>query len=108
MNEPTDTPVPFGAKLRALFTLSKTATNEEKKLVLETTKEVLEDKASAGWGSISFKELSNYVASRLQDSVRTSSFTDAFAYAKAILIAEESVKTITTSSGDYFYWSESE
>lgn len=108
MDEPTNTPVPFPAKLRATYRLSKLATSKEKKLVLETTKEVLEEKASESWESISFEVLAKYVAERLQGSVRTTSFRDAFAYATAILIAEGVPKDNHVSRGDYFYWSKSE
>lgn len=108
MNEPSNTPVPFPAKLRAAYKISKHATNEEKKLVLETAKEVMEEKASEGWDSISFEKLSSFTHLRVKDSVRASSFRDAFAYAKAILIAEGVPKDYHASCGDYFYWSESE
>ena len=108
MNEPSNTPVPFPAKLRATYKLSKLASNEEKKLVLETAKEVMEEKASEGWGSICFEVLSKYVALTLRDSVRTTAFKDAFAYATAILIAEGVPKERRPATGDYFYWDDSQ
>lgn len=108
MNQPTNTPVSFPAKLRAAYRLGKLASNEEKELALETARKVMEEKASAGWNSISFEVLAKYVAERLQDSVRTTAFKDAFAYATAILIAEGVPKDRYPSSEDYFYWDDSE
>lgn len=104
----TDTPVSFPAKLRAAYKLSKLATDEEKKLVLETVRQVMEDKASESWGGISFEKLNSITYLEVKDSVRTSSFTDAFNFATAMLTSEGVPKDCSAGRGDYFYWNDSE
>jgi len=108
MNEPSDTPVPFPAKLRAAYKLTKLASNEDKKLVLETARKVMEEYASEGYPSISFDKLDRITNGKVKSSVRASSIMNAFAYVRAILISEGVPKDYSVGRGHYFYWSDSE
>lgn len=109
MSEPTDTPVPFGAKLRALFTLSKTANNSEKKIVLIAARRIMESYAKDGCSGISFSSLESrvLVQESVKKAVRTSAFPDAFNYATAVLFAQ-GVSTRGEYPHQYFYWDDSE
>lgn len=109
MNEPTDTPVPFGTKLRALFRLSKTANNNEKKVVLIAARRIMQSYAEDGCSGITFSSLESRVLAQevVRDTVRTSAFPDAFNYATAILITQ-GVSTRGEGIGRYFYWDDSE
>ena len=109
MNETTDTPVPFGAKLRALFTLSKTANNNEKKVVLVVARQIMQSYAEDGCSGISFSSLESRVLTHevVKTAVRTSAFPDAFNYATAVLIAQ-GVSTRGEGNQQYFYWDDSQ
>lgn len=109
MNEPSNTPVPFGAKLRALFTLSKTANNNEKKVVLIAARRIMESYAEDGCSGISFSTLESRVLTHevVKSAVRTSAFPDAFNYATAILITQ-GVSTRGEGNQQYFYWDDSQ